>query len=98
MAIPLFMLEADYEHFRPYPSTFPVQQESGRHFPEDSPGECCGQLIMAGMSGSELADASAIGKVLIPSMKEEGYDSEFAAAVTGAASTIGPFPTSIPMV
>jgi tripartite ATP-independent transporter DctM subunit len=56
-------------------------------------------LIMAGMSGSELADATAIGKVLIPIMKEEGYDSEFTAAVTGAASTIGPiFPPSIPMV
>lgn len=56
-------------------------------------------LIMAGMSGSELADASAIGKILIPTMKEEGYDSEFSAAVTGAASTIGPiFPPSIPMV
>src|SRR4030043_279177 len=56
-------------------------------------------LIMAGMSGSELADASGIGKVLIPTMKKEGYDSEFSAALTGAASTIGPiFPPSIPMV
>ncbi|MDD4896294.1 MAG: TRAP transporter large permease, partial [Atribacterota bacterium] len=52
-----------------------------------------------GMSGSALADASGIGSVLIKAMKDEGYDAEFSAAVTGASATIGPiFPPSIPMV
>ncbi|MCG8514821.1 MAG: TRAP transporter large permease [Halanaerobiales bacterium] len=56
-------------------------------------------FIFSGMSGSALADASGIGAVLIKAMKKEGYDSEFAAAVTGASATIGPiFPPSIPMV
>jgi len=56
-------------------------------------------LIFSGMSGSALADASGIGSVLIKAMKDEGYDAEFSAAVTGASATIGPiFPPSIPMV
>ncbi len=56
-------------------------------------------LIFSGMSGSALADASGLGKVLIKAMGDEGYDMEFSAAVTGASATIGPiFPPSIPMV
>jgi tripartite ATP-independent transporter DctM subunit len=56
-------------------------------------------LIFSGMSGSALADASGLGKVLIKAMEDEGYDKEFSAAVTGASATIGPiFPPSIPMV
>jgi tripartite ATP-independent transporter DctM subunit len=56
-------------------------------------------LIFSGMSGSALADASGLGKILIRAMEDEGYDSEFSAAVTGASATIGPiFPPSIPMV
>ncbi len=47
-------------------------------------------MIMAGMSGSGVADASATGAVLIPSMKRAGYGAPFAAAITGAAATIGP--------
>ena len=56
-------------------------------------------FIFSGMSGSALADASGLGKILIKAMQDEGYDTEFAAAVTGASATIGPvFPPSIPMV
>ncbi|ORC32989.1 TRAP transporter large permease [Marispirochaeta aestuarii] len=56
-------------------------------------------FIFSGMSGSALADASGVGKVLIKAMVDEGYDVEFSAAVTGASATIGPvFPPSIPMV
>lgn len=56
-------------------------------------------FIFSGMSGSELADASGLGSILIPTMIEEGYDSEFSTAVTSSSSTIGPiFPPSIPMV
>jgi tripartite ATP-independent transporter DctM subunit len=56
-------------------------------------------MIMSGFSGSAVADASAVGSVLIPSMRRNGYHAEFAAAVTGAAATAGPIiPPSIPMI
>ncbi len=56
-------------------------------------------MIMAGFSGSAVADASATGAVLIPAMKREGYPADFAAAVTASAATIGPIiPPSIPMI
>jgi tripartite ATP-independent transporter DctM subunit len=56
-------------------------------------------VFMAGISGSGLADAAATGSALIPLMKRRGYSAAFAAAVTGAASCIGPIiPPSIIMV
>ncbi len=56
-------------------------------------------MIMAGMSGSSVADCAGTGMVLIPSMKKEGYRPEVAAGVTASAATIGPIiPPSIPMV
>ena len=56
-------------------------------------------MFLAGISGSAVADASAIGGILIPGMTKEGYDTEFAAAVTASASTMGPIiPPSIFMV
>jgi tripartite ATP-independent transporter DctM subunit len=56
-------------------------------------------VIFAGMSGSSIADAAGLGSVEVKAMIEEGYDPEFAAAVTAASSTIGPIiPPSILMV
>ncbi len=56
-------------------------------------------MIMAGMSGSAVADATGTGAVLIPAMEQAGYPRVFSAAVVGAASTIGPVtPPSIPFV
>ncbi len=56
-------------------------------------------VVMAGVSGSGVADASATGTILIPAMKKEGYEAEYAGAVIAAAATIGPIiPPSIPMV
>lgn len=56
-------------------------------------------MIMAGMSGSAVADAAATGAVLVPAMRSAGYPQRFAAAVVGAASTLGPIiPPSIPMI
>ena len=56
-------------------------------------------MIMAGMSGSAVADATGTGAVLIPAMVEAGYPRVFSAALVGAASTIGPvIPPSIPFV
>ena len=56
-------------------------------------------MIMAGMSGSAVADAAGTGSVLIPAMKSAGYPTPYAAAIVGAASMIGPIiPPSIPFV
>jgi len=57
-------------------------------------------LIFSGMSGSAIADAAGVGKVLIDMMrKNDRYPPGFAAAITGASATIGPIiPPSIPMV
>lgn len=57
-------------------------------------------LIFAGMSGSAIADAAGIGKVLIEMMTRNGsYPRGYAAAITAASATIGPIiPPSIPMV
>ncbi len=55
-------------------------------------------MIFAGISGSAVADAAALGAVLIPSMTKE-YDVDFGSGVCAGASTIGPIiPPSIPMV
>ncbi len=56
-------------------------------------------MIFSGLSGSAAADASALGKVLIPSMKRQGYGGGFAAALMAAACVNGPIiPPSIPLV
>ncbi len=56
-------------------------------------------MFFAGISGSAVADTSAVGGVLIPAMEEDGYDKDFAAAVTAASSTVGPIiPPSIPLI
>lgn len=56
-------------------------------------------LIMAGISGSAVADAVATGKPLIPAMQRRGYADGFAGAVVSAGALLGPvIPPSIPMV
>lgn len=47
-------------------------------------------ILFAGLSGSAVADTSALGSMLIPAMEREGYSRKFAAAVTAASSVIGP--------
>ena len=47
-------------------------------------------MLFAGMSGSAVADTSALGSMLIPAMEKEGYSRKFAAAITAASSVIGP--------
>lgn len=57
-------------------------------------------MIFAGMSGSAVADAVGLGKIVIGMMTKDGrYTPGYAAAITAASSTIGPIiPPSIPMV
>ena len=60
---------------------------------------CVASLIFAGMSGAAVADAAGLGQVELKAMDDAGYDRDFAVAITGASSTIGPiFPPSIPFV
>ncbi len=56
-------------------------------------------MVFSGVSGSAVADASAIGSAIIPAMKEDGYPAEYAAAVVAASATMGPvIPPSIAFV
>ena len=58
-----------------------------------------GSMVFAGISGTAVAETASIGAVMIPAMRKSGYDAPFAAAVTAAASTVGPIiPPSVPMI
>ena len=45
-------------------------------------------VMLAGVSGSSTADASATAKLLVPQMEKHGYDRAFSCALTAAASTL----------
>ena len=54
-----------------------------------------GCTLFGGVAGSPLADVSAMGSVMIPLMKKEGYDADYAVNVTTHASLVGALmPTS----
>ncbi|HEX9898202.1 MAG TPA: TRAP transporter large permease, partial [Candidatus Methylomirabilis sp.] len=56
-------------------------------------------MFFAGITGSAVADATAIGSTLIPLMNKRGFPTLFSAAVVAAAGVVGPIiPPSIPMV
>ena len=56
-------------------------------------------MVFAGVSGSSVADTSAIGSILVPAMKTHGYKPGFAAALVACAGTIGAIiPPSMTMI
>ncbi|MBS3967779.1 MAG: TRAP transporter large permease [Truepera sp.] len=56
-------------------------------------------IVNGSFSGSAVADASMIGSIMIPPMKERGYSAPTAAAVTATSSVLGVIiPPSIPMI
>lgn len=56
-------------------------------------------LMFSWMSGAAIADAAALGSVLVPAMRKRGYDEHFALGLTAAASMLGPImPPSIPAI
>lgn len=56
-------------------------------------------MFFAEISGSAVADAAALGSILIPAMKQKGYPLNFSAAVTSASATCAIIiPPSIPMI
>ena len=57
---------------------------------------CLTGMLMAGISGSGQADTAAIGNVLIPALKKEGYEEGYAVSVVASAGGLGPIiPPSI---
>lgn len=102
LAIPLFIMSAELMN---------VGSLSNRllHFCNAIVGRLRGGLghvnvvqsvIFAGMSGSAIADAAGIGRLIIGMMTREGrYTNSYAAAITAASAVVGPIiPPSIPMV
>jgi tripartite ATP-independent transporter DctM subunit len=58
-----------------------------------------GSLIFSGMSGAALADVGGLGRVEIKAMKEHGFNTAYASALTCATAIVGPiFPPSIPLI
>jgi tripartite ATP-independent transporter DctM subunit len=56
-------------------------------------------MFFGGISGSAVADTSAIGGIMIPPMKREGYTAGHATAITVSSAVIGIIiPPSIPMI
>lgn len=56
-------------------------------------------MLFAGVSGSSQADTAGVGKILIPAMEDQGYDTGTAVAVTAISSTLSSIiPPSIMMV
>ena len=56
-------------------------------------------MIFGGISGSSVADTSALGSILIPNMVKKGYSKGFSAGITVASSTMGMIiPPSVPML
>lgn len=56
-------------------------------------------ILMAGISGSANADTSAIASMLVPALREEGYDDGYACALVSGCGALGPvIPPSIMMV
>lgn len=46
-------------------------------------------MILAGISGSSVADASSVGAILIPEMNDRGYPPAFSAAINATSSVVG---------
>ena len=56
-------------------------------------------MIFGGISGSSVADTSALGSIIIPAMEADGYPRKVAAGITVASSTMGMIiPPSTPMI
>ncbi len=50
---------------------------------------CLGSMFFGGISGSAVADVSSIGAILIPMMKDQGYDDDFAVGITVTSACQG---------
>ena len=56
-------------------------------------------MLFSGISGAATSEASAIGSLMIPAMKKDGYRANYAAALTAVGSLLGPLiPPSLPLI
>ncbi|WP_135078933.1 TRAP transporter large permease [Terasakiella sp. SH-1] len=101
LAIPFFILAGDLMmsgRFGEYLISF-TKLLVGRMKGGLSQVSVLGSLFFGGVSGSAVADASAVGNALIPVQKKENYPDGYSAAVNAASSTISVLiPPSIPLI
>lgn len=102
LAIPLFILAADIMNIGSLADRLLrfAQALVGRFRGGLGHVNVVSSLIFSGMSGSAVADAVGMGKIIINLMTRDGkYTKSYAAAITAATATVGPIiPPSIPMV
>jgi len=102
LAIPLFILAADIMNIGSLADRLLrfCQALVGRFRGGLGHVNVVSSLIFSGMSGSAVADAVGMGRIIINMMTKDGkYTKSYAAAITAATATIGPIiPPSIPMV
>ncbi|MCO6384403.1 MAG: TRAP transporter large permease [Vannielia sp.] len=102
LAIPLFILAADIMNIGSLADRLLQFSQAlvGRFKGGLGHVNVVSSLIFSGMSGSAVADAVGMGKIIINMMTKDGkYTPSYAAAITAASATIGPIiPPSIPMV
>jgi C4-dicarboxylate transporter, DctM subunit len=56
-------------------------------------------MMFSGVSGAATAEASALGSVLIPAMRRDGYEPTYAAALVATSSILGPLvPPSLALI
>lgn len=102
LAIPLFILAADIMNISSLADRLLrfCQALVGRFRGGLGHVNVVSSLIFSGMSGSAVADAVGMGRIIINMMTKDGqYTKSYAAAITAATATVGPIiPPSIPMV
>jgi len=102
LAIPLFILAADIMNIGSLADRLLrfCQALVGRFRGGLGHVNVVSSVIFSGMSGSAVADAVGMGKIIIGLMTRDGkYSPAYAAAITAATATVGPIiPPSIPMV
>lgn len=102
LAVPLFILAADIMNIGSLADRLLrfTQALVGRFKGGLGHVNVLSSLIFSGMSGSAVADAVGMGRVIMNLMTRDGkYTASYAAALTAATATIGPIiPPSIPMV
>ena len=60
---------------------------------------CLTGMVFAAMCGSNNASVAAIGSMMIPALRDDGYDTPFAVSLVAAAGNLGPIiPPSIIMI
>ncbi len=101
LAIPLFMIAGELMNTGGVTKRlFRFAQSLVGHIPGSlSHVNVLASMIFAGMTGSAVADCAGLGVIEMKAMRDAGYDTDYAAAITAASSTIGIIiPPSIPFV